>query len=343
MYVFHRISLSAPPPRPPPPPFFVCMCGGILNNASNPDRSSTDRNGVFVFEFDWSSIAKCSHNHVSKGVIRAHLRSLPAWRPANATESVAVIVNVSVSILDDDDDVGVVPAGSARVTMVSNYSEWIEIEITAGLEVVWDRCNASVVIVSLRLAREDGDEAESVPAEIISPLAEHRSGETWRDCVSLQPLLLLYLEDSSLKTRAMLLWAGPAAAAGATLSDTARSRRAALPGSCGVYDYTVTFSDVGIDFVLVPESLNVGGCSGGCTGSYQRSMPPGTVTNHASVVAAANAIQLNVSSNSVGGKDLATCCSPSKYQPVLLLVVNSDNILRVQLFTDMVVSDCGCG
>lgn len=325
--------------------FFFGLFVGILNNVSNYGRSTADQNGVFVFQFDWSSIAKCSHNDMTKGVIRAHLRALPTWRPANATESVTVTVNVSVSILDDDDSV--VPAagsGRARITVVSNYSEWIEIDITAELKVVWDSCNTSIVVVSLQLASEDGDEAESVPAEIINSLvalpSSNSGGGRKSHTASLQPLLLLYLEDTSLKTRAMLFSSGPAVV-GATLNDASRSRRAALPGSCDLYNYTVNFSDVGIDFVLVPESLNVGGCSGGCASSYQRSMPLGTFTNHASVAAAANAVQSDAGSS--GGKGLATCCSPLKYRPVLLLVVNSDNILRVQLFTDMVVSACGCG
>ena len=286
---------------------------------------------MYVFEFDWNSIVRVSENNdVNKAVIRAHLRSLPGRVPDSGPVVVQVVANVSVGILDDD-DTPATTSEEARFSLLANSSRWIQIDITAGIKAVWDRSNASVVVVSIQLsAEEDG----MVPAEIVDPLAmpldEHRNR-----CTALQPLLLLYLEDGSLKTRAKVLSTGPAAEGGA-LQDTvtARARRTPLRGSsCSLYNYTVTFSDIGVDYVLAPETVNVGGCSGSCATSYQRSMPPGTVTNHASVIAAADGLQKESSQG---------CCSPLRYQPIYLMVVNSEAILRVQLFTDMVVSTCGC-
>lgn len=309
---------------------------GILNNASE-EHNELRPNGDYLFQFDWSSIAKNSNSDLSKGVIRAHFRS---QSKSNRTESVSVVMaaNVSVGILDDD--APAVPSGGTRFTASGNGSGWIEIEITAGLKAAWYRSNASAVVVSIHLSREDGVTAGGVSVVITDPSAIPLDLRHQNRYAALQPLLLIYLEDGSLKTRAMVLSTGPRI--DGTMQEAARARRSDLVGSCGLYNYTVTFSDVGIDFVLTPESMNIGRCSGGCATSNQRSMPAGTVTNHASVIAAADAVQRTSESSSSGQGGVA-CCFPLKYQPVYLLVFNSDMILRVQLFTDMVVSTCGCG
>lgn len=312
----------------------------ILNNASS-DQNGNHLNGVSLFQFDWSSIAKSSDNDVSKGVFRAHLRALATWHPANVAETVSVTANVSVGILDGNGKG--IPASAfveANFSVATNYSEWIEIEVTESLKALWSRGNASVLTITVQLTSPEGQTAAGgfVPAEIVDPLVVPIDERSKGPCLALQPMLLLYLEDSSLKTQALALSSGPAVR-GVTLHTVTRPQRAALPGSCELRNYTVTFADIGIDYVLFPETLNVGECSGGCASSYQRSMPPGTVTNHASVVAAAG----DSAGEGERAKSVITCCAPLKYQPVYFLVVNTDNIVRVQLFSDMVASICGCG
>lgn len=119
-----------------------------------------------------------------------------------------------------------------------------------------------------------------------------------------------------------------------------RTKRNARDHICLVENFSVTFSALGIRRIIIPLSLNINQCVGGCSINYAPAIETIT-TNHARLMISATATYNENTPllNPSPPKD--PCCSPISYNGTYLVVGTRYSLKMIQE-KNIIVTKCGC-
>lgn len=105
--------------------------------------------------------------------------------------------------------------------------------------------------------------------------------------------------------------------------------------SCCWIPFSVSFAEIGFNWVLYPSELEANLCTGKCT------KDPSTVSTHYEIAM----LKLLENDNSIRdslGECWTLCCKPKVLEPVRVFYNDTDGIIHDQYIPDLSVKSCGC-
>lgn len=94
--------------------------------------------------------------------------------------------------------------------------------------------------------------------------------------------------------------------------------------NCSLQPLLINLNKVLPNQAILPTDVDIGTCRGGCSSPEQA---PDTVRSQ--II-------------KVSGLDPQSCCVPSAYSPLYMLLYSSDDILSLHSLTDVIVTGCSC-
>ena len=246
------------------------------------------------------------------------------------------------------------------INVSSRSSGWLELDITSALAPVWPPTENLTVAEVLLTAEVDCGAFKKVPLNFINPAEIPLERATRRERhLNLQPLLLVFSDDSHIKNQI---------AKGEEEIDMSdetfeingeedfekrkrRRRQGTENDDCRVENFTVNFSDLGVDDIISPELVNIRRCMGNCSHSVLRkSSDQGLATNHAKIMASAQLLYTLQRSHNIttvyAEEPKVPCCVPVEYSPMYVLreqhTTEADFAIELKVYPNFVVERCGC-
>ena len=236
-----------------------------------------------------------------------------------------------------------VPVGTVEVGADTPEEEWLEVNLNPAIQSKWkSNMTSSLIRVALKL-----ESATKLPVKIFNLAKVNKSlhPTKWAKKLAYQPHLLIFAADEKIKK---MLNEMHSAYSGidvqASNHKNSRVKRSLSDSgrTCSFQHYTLTFSDLGINHIVVPSQLKVGFCTGTCNLDFL-TLNPQKGTNHALLMSTAHQLKTNESIAASGGiTPKIPCCAPVEYSPAYLLESRSEWHFEVQLYPDLVVKSCGC-
>jgi len=218
---------------------------------------------------------------------------------------------------------------------MSNDQDSIDIDLTQNFKRLWpipDVVFELYVTVTLKSECKDGN--------LAIKLLDWKSNKTLkiqRKSYTQHPVLCIYIGNQVIKNKA--LKSKPKDETLTLPTDDHHKRHAIPKGDmCRKVHHTVSFIELGMDYVIAPPHFNAGKCVGRCdryqlhhltfTGQSEK-------TNNYARLLANQATKRN--------EELTICCNPGLYEPVMLLIQSADGTsIKLKMYTDMKVKDCYC-
>lgn len=118
-----------------------------------------------------------------------------------------------------------------------------------------------------------------------------------------------------------------------------RRKRHVSSNECRKVDHLVSFEELGIPYVLLPVEYNAGKCVGMCNTHFitqvHEKEASYRVNNYAKLMAA--------QAHRRNRPEVAVCCNPGEYAPLMLLISTADgSSVRQKLYHEMRVQECYC-
>ncbi|XP_076034840.1 uncharacterized protein LOC143021315 isoform X2 [Oratosquilla oratoria] len=105
---------------------------------------------------------------------------------------------------------------------------------------------------------------------------------------------------------------------------------------CCLKPLHINFKDLGWDrYVVYPKSYSASYCSGDCLGGLPKS------NNYSSLIRTILRAE-NSPFNASMRAALTPCCAPTRFEPLQVLLMSSDNSVQDTILPNMVVKDCQC-
>ena len=226
---------------------------------------------------------------------------------------------------------------TVEVALSQMADQWVEVDLTGGAQKFWYQVkHSSELKISLETSVMDCVNPIEPPVHIINP-AELPPELTTADPreISFQPHLLVFTDSDNHKNSR-------------PQHRETRDKRSSDEG-CARRDHPITFSDIGLEDVWIPRTLNIGKCTGSCSESTLR-QHSSLGTNHARVMATVRYIQDNIPTQgeriTTSGIANIPCCVPqSFYQGTPLIMKEGDGAtiaFRTDYYKDLVVKTCSC-
>ena len=309
------------------------------------------------FVFNWELVANTTTQTLNKSIIRPYMQMI--GRLIEDHETIPVNISVSLRLLHKNmsaDPERSVPSASHLIQTieVTTKSEgWMEFDITPAVQSVWTISEVKLLIVEVTLRMEvDCVNHRKVPLQFVNP-AEVELHKTYRreKFTTLQPLLVVYLEDHLVKeklyTEKRLADEEREMALNGNMIDvnktaTRQKRSATL---CGIQSYVVNFTELHLDYIINPTTMDVNRCIGSCAAD-DIDPHPTIATNHARIKASAKKLydyRLFKSANSTMYNYVHSypCCAPIEYESRYITIAFVGSVYS-QLFPDVVAKRCGC-
>lgn len=309
------------------------------------------------FLFDWESVANSTDISLNKAVIRPYMQVIN--RLINENEAIPLNISVSLQLFHRNMPVNSSASSPIHhfvrtIDVTSNSDGWLELDITAPIQSIWSPTSMQLPIVEITLRMEvDCINHSKVPVQFINPAEVELYKVSRREKhTKLQPLLVIFLEDKvvkmKLKDENMLkeeevMEASDGADISRTIANNARRRRSSTP-TCAITDFTVNFTQLGLDNVVLPVTLNIGQCSGDC--SHHAILEHNQASNHARIIANAKSLNddgsfLSDNSTMYYQNHENPCCTPLTYAPAYILLKVSGSY-KNQLYLNMIATRCLC-
>ena len=309
------------------------------------------------FIFNWELVANITTQTLNKSIVRPYMQMIARLIEDHET----IPVNISVSLrllhknmsLDPESSVPTRLHFVQTIEVTSKSEGWIEFDITPAVQSVWTTPKVKLPIIEVTLRMEvDCVNHRKVPLQFVNP-AEVELHKTFRreKFTTLQPLLVVYLEDRLVKeklyTEKMLADEEKEMALNGNMIDTnktaTRQKRAA--SLCGIQSYTVNFTELHLDYIISPLTMEVNRCTGSCSADVIDPHPT-IATNHARIKASAKKLydhRLFKSPNSTMYNYVHEnpCCAPVEYESRFITIAFVGSVYQ-QLFPDVVAKRCGC-
>lgn len=297
----------------------------------------------YNFIFHWSRDPNSTPQNLSltKAFLRVYVESIDRVIP----EGQKVMVNASIKLqaASSSEATNSTPATFVkRIEVESTSGGWLELNLLEELANIWDPATNETLFNTTLIFDVDCNQQRKVPLKVVNPVALP-VGENQRNRkFPFQPFFVISVNDIRIKTliersKNMISVETP------FLMDetvTERKKRSLEP-LCHMENYVANFSALGLGaFILKPEVVNIRQCKGSCSANYAHQSLLLT-TNHARLMASAVSIHENVMPIPNPNPPKVPCCSAVKYAPAYLLM-GYPNSIEVNLFSDFVVTECGC-
>ena len=111
---------------------------------------------------------------------------------------------------------------------------------------------------------------------------------------------------------------------------------------CCMQQFTLNFHEIGWDFVIEPTEYIANYCRGSCTDAGP------FIYDHSQVISlSANRLRARNRGRSTGlaaalEEDLTPCCAPERLEPLDIVYLDDNNVITVDILSDMTVTSCGC-
>jgi hypothetical protein len=317
----------------------------MANNKTREDVWGSCGSKSYQFLFDWAYANR--QLLPSDAFIRVYIVSKDDFF-ANGSIVVPVRVSLNLQVTNNsngttseaDDTPQWTSLGNIDVNI--NSSSWHQFNIKESLVHLWDpEAETFVIVVTLKfdVGCEQSDE---LPMTLLNPAVFNLTEVRRQEIGIFQPILVIYTDDKLIKKviRNSYLVSHDERV---TLQDRNERRKRYAPDHiCHIEDFTLRFSDLGINYVNRPVSLNIKRCVGDCS-IYQAPYTAALTTNHARLMTSAASSHRNqvFPPNSLRPEN--PCCSPIGYHPEYIMTTTPDkNRYKISLEQDMIVSRCGC-
>ena len=304
----------------------------IHTNVHTPEGSQT-----LINLFDWSSLQNDSVDSsfdLKKVVLRLYKDGDFTKECAEAT------LNATVSCKHAGGR-SQLPRVTQKVNM-SNGRYWEQIDLTEQFKKLWPIPKGGKE-VHVTVTLKSQCENNKLPIKLYN-LKSISKLKLRRKLYSNQPVLSLYLNNDVIEKIAR----DPGNSQSTTNEEVLlvetdsgkqRSKRHDLTDKCRKIDHVVSFRELEIDYVILPVEYNAGRCVGSCNNPFvsqtDKREQDYKLNNYVKLMAA----QAHVKKQ----PELAACCNPGKYDPLMLLIATKDgSSISQKLFNDMRVRECYC-
>lgn len=223
-----------------------------------------------------------------------------------------------------------------EVTFDGPSDQWIEMNLIEAGRELWPKIkNSTYVKITVQTSMECNDSLDSSPFRFVNPaeIPLENTKERERSIATSQPFLLVMAGDDTRTNHTT------------SHKDNNRSKRT-TENECQKQDYMITFSEIQLNNVFLPLSLNIGKCTGLCSEDILRENSD-LGTNHARTMSSIKAIQEYQPSHgdivAPSGPANAPCCVPKSFEPrTSLYIEGDDGTLSMHYFNDLMIQSCGC-
>ena len=289
-----------------------------LRDTIQTENSSSNWSTTFVFNL----AETIPQNDVHRVILRSYIQV----NHIHAKNSTSITATVSIRLQN-----GTFKTIATIGLQLPTSGGWKEFDITRGMKEVLfaGGINYPIEFV-VSLSPLKGLKIEATLANPASLPVQQR-----KNIIGQQTLLILHLADPALK-RKMSKFESEV-----NLSRSKMTREV-YPEACKIRNFTINFSNIGLNYVLIPYSFNARKCEGLCSPPYYKGVDD--VSNYALLINGAKVAQDG--SNLTGSENLppaeSPCCVPTKYSPQILTTQHRDGSIRTEFYGDMMVETCGC-
>lgn len=311
----------------------------LVNNVHRPKSPSSRCTTINRYIYSLKSIAEIEDLKklpLRKSVIRAHLQVIP-----RLLKSYPVTVNITTTarLLSHDISQFVV-AGRDRISVTADSNGWIELNVTEGLKTLLPlalstNTSDDLNIEFLVTQQVDCTKTKKVPAAFVEPTSIKLSQEKRRERhLPLQALLLIYATDEDIVKDQHVI-------AQSEEEENQKQKRSASR-ACHRESYQIRFSELQLNYILAPAMYNAYRCVGGCT-HQQLSANSRLATNHALLMASAKFVSDLPNSNiAFPRRPRDPLCSPTRYESLPILISIANDMVDIEHYPSMKVTECGC-
>ena len=305
-------------------------------------------NGKTIFQFGWNSLAKSHESQplpLENAILRAYVEAIPRLlKNGKAT----VKVDAYLKILGRNGSS--VFSGTKDLNITSTFENWVEMNITAGLNQLWPPATTDRGVEVTLLLSTDCNLSRKLPAQFISPATIPLSQSNRRGrLLSKQPFMVVSLSDEAVKEIVKSQSSNDEAEAQKEIvtiqnnGSTGNGRRKRSVSGCYREDFSVDFSQIGIRYITSPIGYNAMQCKGSCNHNFL-TLNSNHGNNHARIMAGSRAVYEHEQKSKTGTTystiPKEPCCVPTKYDALPVLEVDGD--IKYKVYPSMIVKECGC-
>ena len=309
---------------------------------------------VYRFLFEWDDDSK----DLTKATIRVYKevvnRLIPGFQ-RNVTGNASVSVNVSISLefagsqseLANDSSIVDRTWKFLKTIDVAPYSDsWLELDVADQLEDACDlELNQTIVDIVVRFD-VDCDQQKKVPIRISNPIAYGHNSSQRQRLMKFEPFFVAFLDDVKIKDKVKndyISDLGNAYTPDQDIQGDINKRSLVDEPNCGIEDFMVNFTTLGIVDVIHPIGANIRRCTGGCSLFHFPEISH-LSSNHARLLATAyhlHTYYTEKASFPVVPQD--PCCSAISYFPIYLTIIHPiTQKLELRMYDEFIVKNCGC-
>lgn len=303
--------------------------------------SEKECSSIHRFLFEWNVMNVNRGLLLEKSYIRVFAESWDNHIPSEKDVS----LNISASIRAMENSSTPSTQNSTTWDLVSiavishDLQTFLEVDITEQLSQIWGvEKSGSLIDVQLKFDANCADvKHDKVPLKITNPATLELAEPKRKRKLVAQPFLVVfgYNEDIRKQVKKTYTPLGDPMPIGDYPSRRKRGAGSATDDFCTVESFTVEFVDLGLSYILFPHSADLGQCAGSCSLTHIQDRVT-LATNHARLLSSSAAAD----KGSPSPPD-EPCCSPVKYSPVFLVIIMNDQI-RIRLYPEFVIEECGC-
>ncbi len=286
---------------------------------------------------------------VQRGIIRTYMQAIA--RHLEAEENIVVNITAFVDYYSSNhsansSELGVF-AGHLQVNVSQVTTEWIEVNITEGLQSMWPpRVDNPDISVILKLSVNCDGKRRKVPVMLENPAEIPLEQKARRERnMNVQPLLVVFFSDEVVKEVVKEERKAEVSAeddSGIMMSEEGNSRRKrTIQLECKLHNFTIEFRQIGLYNILTPRSVNIRKCTGSCTLTVIKRNNV-EANNHAKLMSSAVVAAAQDSSSWEGNEPVEPSCVPTRFSSVYLMIQHRQGTLELSLYTEFIAEQCGC-
>ena len=262
-----------------------------------------------------------------------------------------ITLTLTLTLFNTESDNQKLESSTIRENMTLSVlsDQWVELDLTRAAAELWPLVKDSTEVRVTVEARTDCDEQREPPLSFVNPATIPLENKELREqlIATAEPLLLVLCKDDTAIPQMLAHYT--------TSNNNNRGRRSATTGGeeeteeeteeeeieeeeeeqeevCGRKNFTINFSDFGLPFIIYPDSVDIGMCSGACTDYLL--MQQGN--NYAKLMSRVLARQLSMTDPAS-----SFCCVPVSYSSLEVLIQLPAEV-RITSVNNFKIDSCGC-
>ncbi len=290
---------------------------------------------------------------IGKAVLRAYLQTSP--KALRDGDSLQGEVTAKARLYDPDRNTTTesVQVGAAYpVTLTPDSSDWVEIEVTQGLQnLQFQILENTQLELTLRLQIDcQGELKAQVPVAYFVDPTGFRSPARRKQHLNLQPLLIVYFNDKREEQPILDMLHGTNENGFPPIVKRSQVSSPYSPYAdselCERQEYIIDFrEDLGWNFILQPLSVDIGMCRGTCGVTNYNRLLLSQVAHHRNQMEYGDRFGSGTDSDDDGRVPMvynpAHGCVETSFRPLEILY-SVRGVFSIESLTDAIVAECSC-